>query len=250
MIELIRCLHSDSIKIKRLPIRLAHMLIPICLSILFLFYYAYSPWNTYDKIGAYLQVIGIGFPFLIGLFSVILAEQEQSAGNFYVMLSASKRLPVFFSKLILLIAWGSFSCLVSCLIFGIGLPFVLQEQVMIKPIFYVKTAFILLGSSICLYTLHLFLAFRFNKGISIGVAITESLVSALFLTGLGDVIWSYVPCSWSARFVTYALMMELQKGVLKSDCKVAILLCIIITIGSLLLYGIWAYRWEGVDSTD
>lgn len=102
----------------------------------------------------------------------------------------------------------------------------------------------------CLYSFHLFLAFRFNKAISIGVGITESLISALFLTGLGDGIWSYVPCSWSARFVTYALTMEIGKGSLAPDCKIAILICVMLTISSFILYGIWACRWEGQSSSD
>ncbi len=249
MTDIIRCLHSDSIKIKRLPIQLAHLIIPICIAGLFLAYYSFSPWNELDKIGAYLQVLGIGFPFLIGLFSVLLAEQEQSAGNYQEMLSYSKRLPVFFSKLLLLIGWGAFSSLLACLVFGIGSRYVLKEQV-IGLIFYAKVAFILLGSSVCLYSLHLFLAFRFNKAISIGFGITESLVSALFLTGMGDGIWSYVPCSWSARFVTYALTMKIENTLLEPDCKVAILLCVIITISSFIMYGIWACQWEGQSSSD
>ena len=45
-----------------------------------------------------------------------------------------------------------------------------------------------------------------------GVAVTESLVSALFLTGLGDGIWQFVPAAFSARgsmtYVTVALYPE------------------------------------------
>lgn len=249
MTDFIRCLRSDSIKLKRLPIQLAHILIPICLAGLFLFYYSFTSWNDVGKVSAYLQVIGIGFPFLIGLFSVLLAEQEQGAGNYQEMLAFPKRLPVFFSKLLLLIGWGAFSSLLACLLFGIGSRYVLEEQV-VGILFYVKMAFILIGSSVSLYTLHLYLAFYFNKAISIGVGITESLVSALFLTGMGDGIWSYVPCSWSSRFVTYALTMEIEKGPLEPGCKVAIYLCVIITIISFVLYGIWACRWEGQSSSD
>lgn len=46
---------------------------------------------------------------------------------------------------------------------------------------------------------HLFLNLRFSKMVSMGVGMAESLISALFLTGLGDGIWQYVPASYSAR---------------------------------------------------
>lgn len=246
---LIRCLHADFQKTKRLPIRKAHILIPIGIAIVFLTYYFFAPWNAYSKVEAYFQVLGIGFPFLIGLFSVILSEQEQIAGNFYEMLSASKRLPIFISKLLLLILLGTFSIMLASFIFGIGYFYILKQQV-VAISFYGKAAFILLGSSIFLYTFHIFLALRLNKGVSIGVGIIESLVSALLLTGIGDSVWRYVPCAWSTRFVTYALASTSGLQVFRGEYKVAILFCAISTLSILILYGSWAYRWEGQNTSD
>lgn len=249
MIDFVRCVQSDFIKTKRESIRLAHILIPLGLALAFLIYYAYVPRNPFVKLEAYFQVMGIGFPFLIGLFCSIIAEQEQNAGNFWELLSSPKRVPVFFSKLFLLIGFGTFSILFASLFFGVGYLYILKQDI-VPILFYIKGGFILLGSSIFLYVLHLFLSLRFNKGVSIGVAVLESLVSALFLTGMGEVIWSYTPCAWAARFVTYALVVQTGQNLSFKDCQIAILLCIIMTVVSFVLYGIWAYNWEGQNTSD
>lgn len=68
--------------------------------------------------------------------------------------------------------------------------------------FYLFASIIMLGSSIPMYILHLFLSFEFNKGVSIDLGIVEILVSALFLTGLENSIWKYVLASWPARITT------------------------------------------------
>ena len=75
-------LKSDFLKTKRLSIRMAHLFIPIVAAILFVAYYSYAPWNELKKISIYYQVLGMGVPFLIGLFCAMLSEQEQTAGSF------------------------------------------------------------------------------------------------------------------------------------------------------------------------
>ena len=68
---------------------------------------------------------------------------------------------------------------------------------------YVEISFILFSCQIFIYIWHLFLNFRFSKGASIGIGIIESLLAALMLTGMGDVIWKYMPCAWGARLCNY-----------------------------------------------
>lgn len=244
-----RCFISEVRKTKRLAIGKAHFLIPLCIAVVFLAYYAYTPWDAYSKIQAYFQVLGIGFPFLIGLFCVLLAEQELSAGQFQVMLSVPKRLPMFFSKLFLLILLGTFSIFLASVFFGVGYQYFFQAS-MVNSLFYIKAALILLGSNIFLYILHFFLSLRFNKGISIGIGIIESLISALFLTGMGDDIWCYVPCAWSSRLVTYALTVANGQELHEADYNIAIFMCIFITVSAIILFSIWVCRWEGQNTSD
>lgn len=245
----IRCLRAEFLKTKGLSVRKVHIMVPICVSFIFLLYYSFAMWTDDSKVEAYFQVLGIGFPFLIGLFTVILSEQEQNAGNFGEMLSAPKRLPIFFSKIVLLIFMGTFSVILASYLFGVGFIYILKKQV-VGLSFYGKMAVILIGSSIFLYVWHMFLSFRFNKGVSIGICIVESLVSALFLTGLGDRVWPYTPCAWPARFATYFLAVTKGSTGVGADCIIAILLCTLITLSSLILYGFWALHWEGQHTHD
>lgn len=62
-----------------------------------------------------------------------------------------------------------------------------------------KAGVLLWLGSLPLYLEHLFLNLCFSKVVSLAVSIGELLISALFLTGLGEGKWQYVPCTWSAR---------------------------------------------------
>lgn len=246
---LLRCLISDFMKTKRLSVRTAHIAIPLCVVCAFLVYYAYAPWNPQGKIEVYFQVIGIGFPILIGLFSVILTEQELSAASYQEMLALPQRVPAFYSKLLLLITGGAFSILLTCILFGMGNIYILKQSVVPMP-FYLLSAFILIVNSIVLYTFHLFLALRFNKGVSIIAGVSESLITALFLTGLGENIWYYMPCAWAPRFIMHLLILSKGMQIFDVKCVIAVSLCVISAIFGVLLFGIWAYRWEGQHTGD
>lgn len=89
-----RCIASDYMKTKRMSIRIVHLIIPLCVVGMFLVYYAYAPWSKQGKLEAFFQVIGIGFPILIGLFCAILSEQEASAASYQLMLASPKRVVV------------------------------------------------------------------------------------------------------------------------------------------------------------
>lgn len=244
-----RCLSAEFIKTKCLPIRIAHIVIPISIAVIFLAYYAYAPWDAYSKVEAYFQVLGMGFPFLIGLFSVMVSEQELTAGAFQGMLAIPQRRMVFLAKLFLLVLFGACSVLAAGVLFGTGYFYLLKQQ-LIAYSFYWKGAAILLGSSIFLYIWHLFLAFRFNKGVSIGMGMVEGLLSALLLTGLGEAVWIYVPCAWASRLVSIALANSSGREISQTEYHSAVLLCIICTFIALAAYFVWCCRWEGEKTND
>lgn len=111
--------------------------------------------------------------------------------------------------------------------------------------FYLLAAFILIMNSVVLYTFHLFLAMRLNKGVTIIAGILESIIAALFLTGLGDKIWVYMPCAWASRFITNMISVSTGEQAFDTGCILVVLLCVTTTLGALWLYGVWACRWEG-----
>ena len=82
-----RSLNADLRKMKGTSVILAHLLIPIITSVIFLIYYFFSPWNENMKVIAFYQAIGAGLPVLIGIFIASVMEQEQNAGDFQNLLS-------------------------------------------------------------------------------------------------------------------------------------------------------------------
>ena len=57
-----RCLRADFYKMKRSSVIIAHIIIPIVVSAVFLAYYAISGWNETDKIIAFYETLGSAFP--------------------------------------------------------------------------------------------------------------------------------------------------------------------------------------------
>ena len=260
MREFFNYIRADFIKTKHLSIRIAHIAIPIGTATAFLTYYAYASWDGYTKVATYYQVLGAGFPTLIGLFCAMLVEQELSAGSFQNMLSVSKRPVAFFSKLLVLTLFGMGAVLLASAMVGVG-HFCFLGQRYIQYSFYIEAAFVVMESNLFLYILHMFLALRFNKGVTIGLGIVESLLSALFLTRLGDGIWIFFPPAWASRFVTKLLQRISTYDIISPDAAVwavkiagqflidweaAIIICAAMTAIGISAFGIWACRWDGI----
>lgn len=238
-------LRADFIKMRRMPIQMAHLCIPAITSFIFLAYYATSSWDNYVKQEEFYRVIGMGFPFLIGLFCTMIANQEQEAGSFQNMLMVQKKYQPFLSKLLLLLAYAFGSLLLTSLLFGIGLEFWLHSAVT-SLWFHPMVAILLLISSIPMYVLHLFLSFSFDKGVSIGVGIVETLLSVLLRTGGGS-FWKFMPTIWPVRIVS--VFLENYSGKETEESWIilqqitfsgVLLICIL-----LVLYLTWARKWEG-----
>lgn len=254
MTGLVHSLLAEFQKTKRLPIRIMHLAIPVGVAVVFSAYYMYAPWNPNEKVAAYFQILGIGFPFLIGLFCAMTSEQEQNAGGFQEMLAVPGRINAFWGKLLLLMLMGLLSVCFASLLFGAGCPKKVQSVLFVDYrqafLFYTKSALLLWGSSLFLYIMHLFLALRFNKSSSMVLGIVESLVSALFLTGMGDGIWMFVPASWASRMVTGLLLMESGKNFPWGEFKAAMGICVLLTVVGEVCFSIWCCRWEGKSSSD
>lgn len=252
MVAYYRSLKSDLMKLRRQPLLLIHLLVPLAGLGIFLAYFAYTPYTPVSKVSGYLQVIAIAFPTMIGIVCAIAADQEASAGNYQQMLDQPSRLIPIGSKLTLLLVLGFGSALLAVVGFGAGFLYGL-DQSPYKLAFYVKAACILFGSSVFLYALHVYISLRFGKGASIGLGIIESLVAALLLTGLGDQNWIYIPSAWAARFITSWMQIELSGGVpYPSELLIqpGILCCIGGTAAIMILLGGWFKRWEGRTSLE
>lgn len=239
------CMRADFMKIKNTAVLAAHLIIPVVMAVVFLLYYRVSAWDSFSKVQAFFQLMGMGYPFLIGVFCAILAEQELSAGNYQAMLAVADRRITFSSKLLLLLLSGAFSVVLASVIFGTGYYWGMKQQV-VSYAYYWVAAGIMLGGNVFLYILHLFLALRWNKGVTIGLGIAESLLSAVLVTGLGDGIWIFVPAVWANRAAGYVMFGYSAVEGPDFDFGQAAVICGMITLAALIAYEIWACRWDGV----
>ncbi len=243
---LFRNLRAELIKMKGQPVGYAHIVIPVFVSMVFLAYYSYTTWSEWEKISAFYQLIGAGYPLLIGIFAANVAEEEKKAGGCQNLLTIRGKSFALISKLLFLLLLGLFAILLTSVLFGIGFEKICTNITFGMKI-YVIIAFVIWCSSISQYVWHLFLAFQLGTGVSIGVGIVEGLISILFLTNLGEFAWKYVPCSWGGR-IPYAYISGLC-GQMESLTQLKSMLPIysMVTGGSLLCYILWARQWEERD---
>ena len=257
MLMLIKLIKSDFYKIRHTAIVWIHIIVPIFISLSFVAYYASSTVavNNLFRLGLYTQILSIGFPLIISIVCAMAAEQEADVGNFQVLLASEHKLLSFLSKICMMLLMGFFSLIVAIGIFVLGLEFLIHEKVFDLHI-YGNIILILLFSQIFLYILHLLLSFRFGSGSSIGLGIAESLVSSLMVTGLGDVIGKWLPCSWGARIMQSYIMLNSNvndvnvllnkfQGLYMNEFKMGIYICIIATIILFLLSLMWYNYFEG-----
>ena len=91
----------------------------------------------------------------------------------------------FFSMSAMLLILGLGSALLTS--FGFEALFaVVRHQTPYGPGYYLWGTLLVYVSNIFIYIFHLFLSLRFNKAVSIGIGIVESMLSCLLITGLGD----------------------------------------------------------------
>ena len=157
-----RCLRADFYKMKRSSVIIAHIIIPIVVSAVFLAYYAISGWNETDKITAFYETLGSAFPVLIGIFTASIMEQEQNAGAFQNLLTLRSRTAALFSKVVTLLVFGLFALLFTAVIFGFGFNMIHGHSIASMGLF-VRAVLVMWLSAIPLYLIFEIFAFVFGK---------------------------------------------------------------------------------------
>ena len=118
---------------------------------------------------------------------------------------------------------------------------------------YVQVIGFLLLSSTPIYQIHFLCAFIFGKSASMGLGIAGSLLSAIMLTGLGDVCWQYIPWAWSVRFMDFWLLATTNKDAYLQSCSTFYTGIIINTVTILVLFAVsimWIRLWDGGKEND
>lgn len=199
MIAMFRLIKADFMKMKRTPFYLIHVCIPIIGVIIFLAYFSGSKLSDVVKLNLYMQALLMTFPILIGIVCSISVQQEAMAGKFKEMIGTKYgRGQCLLSKILMLLFTGSFSLILAIGAFYIGFQYLLKQNTL-QFSFYVYITLIIFWCQVFIYLFHLWLGINFGSGASIGMGIFESLISALFITGLGDGIWQWIPCGWGIK---------------------------------------------------
>lgn len=246
MKQFIRTIKSDIYKALHSQVLLIHLFVPLFGMAAFLAYYNISPWSEPQKVSAYLQVLAMVFPMLIGIVTVVVSEQEVQAASCQMLLSTPcKRYIPHFAKLLVILIFGFLSSIIA--VFGFGTLFRLMGNVVFPLSLYINSAILLFLGNLTLYILQYIVSFAFGKGIGLGLGIVGSLLSALLLTGLGDRIWTFLPWSISIRFcsmfveskitnVSFVDLSGVTQGVMFIGVTSAILLMILAA---------WSTKWDG-----
>ncbi|WDV45147.1 lantibiotic immunity ABC transporter MutG family permease subunit [Clostridiaceae bacterium M8S5] len=248
MIKLYRFIKADYYKLKRTQMFWIHILIPIIGASVFVGYYSVSNWATTIKISAYFQTLAVSLPLLISLLCSMIISLEEQAGNFQELLIGSRFKPLaLISKLIVLITGSLISITIALSTFAFFFSNVLKETNLPFSC-YINVAIGLIVGNIFLYILHTYLSLRFTKGLSIGVGILGSLVSAIMVTGIGDKLWNVVPWAWGVRLCDYSVLRCINMDVyelLKESFKRGLINISAITTISLVVIVLWFSKWEG-----
>lgn len=244
--SLIWAVKAECLKYKKTSFYLIHFLIPLTGAIVMWLYLKGAGWGVEGALIGYLSIVASAFPFMIAVVTEIAIQREEQS-SFLLLLSAPSRRNVFLAKYLILNFWGALAAFLSIA------AFLALEQVQISVWLFMAIFGALVLQNLLLYLIHMFLSLQFGKSVSIFWGICGTIISMIFLTGLGERIWRFAPQSWGARLCNYLLVlfftpqggdmaqkkiMLLELDTFPAYAGTELLVC----IGLLC---IWFMRWEG-----
>ncbi len=249
---LIRGVRSEILKMKHTFLLPFHAAIPILGSTIFLMYYRFAGWSEISQISGYMEIIGVALPFVVSIVcagNIALEEQQ----HFQLFLGNYKKKQIGFGIKCLVLAGMGFLAICSAVaLFGAGYYFVLGKEGLSVSMYMCLTMLLFLGS-IPLYLEHLFLNLMFPKTVSQCAGVAQSLLAALFLTGLGEGRWQFFPCSWSSRgtmLMLFGLYPENVGSMYFSEVKRTAAICLLLLLLICAIIGIWFHFYEGRQCND
>lgn len=248
-----RGLTAEFLKMQRSWLLWLHLLMPFLGITLFLSYYSASGWSEWGKIAGYMEVVSVICPTMAGVICGLASEQEKQAGHMQNLLGLTKsRWRNMSTKIVVLLLCNLFAILLTVVEFGVGFRLGISSVGIPLPA-YALLAVLIWVPQIFAYLFHLFLGLRFSKGVTIGVGIVESLVSALLMTGLGEGLWHWIPCGWAGRFTGYFMIVARgtsEGDVLYGEIRWGIICMAVYTVVAAVLFFYWLNRYEGAQVED
>ena len=230
---------SDFTKIRRTPVILLHLVLPVVITAVFLVYYKYAGYHIIPDVRLFFIILQICFPVFAGIAVSVLINLDRNISNIQNSLGLTEtRKGVYLGKLFFLMFLCALSMILYELCFYVGVRFFLGISIMDYTSYLVMFLIFLFGN-IFLYLLHIFIAFRLGAGISVFTGIAGTISAGYFENAIGDQIWPFIPWEWGVRFLKKLF------GFSNIPVFSGIISLIIITLAVLVLSVLWFDRWEG-----
>ncbi|MEY8508179.1 lantibiotic immunity ABC transporter MutG family permease subunit [Lachnospiraceae bacterium 42-17] len=209
MREFARLVYSEFYKMKHTAFFWLHLLVPVFGILLFLCYYGVSTHKWESELSGYITVLTVSFPLVISIACAQNVSVEEG-NHFLVFLGmAVKRRNIFLAKWFVCFFMGLTGIAIAVGGFMAGYNLLLKRG-RFDIRFCLMIIFFMWAGSIGMYFLHVFLNLWKPKSISICMGAVESVVSALMLTGLGEGLWQFFPCTYGGHWEGYYLRYCLE----------------------------------------
>lgn len=237
---------ADALKLKRSHFVALHVGAPLMGVSVFLAYLYATGYAAETLMQAYVRVLAIVYPLVAAGVSSLVMDQETSAGGGFFLLIPPSRVKALCSKLFFMAGAGLVACFLAVMGFAYGATLI---QVEYAPDFLrcLQTVLMLWACSLFLYFFHTWLGLRFGRNVNFAVAVVEMLLAALMRTGLGEMIWFFIPSAWGVRLGS--LFMDAEAGTSMIFWQgSATVGCAVAFVGTVAMLGflfVWIKKWEG-----
>jgi lantibiotic transport system permease protein len=234
-----RAFLSNFTKIKRTPIWLLHLLLPVVAATLYLLYYASAGYHIISDVRLFFVLVQMCYPIFVGIVVPIFINLDRNINNIQNALGiVPSRSSMYLGKLGFLLFLAAINIIMFELCFYVGANWFLGLSLTNFGEYFVIFC-ICLCSSLFLIFLHVPIAFKFGPSISVLAGIFGTIFAGYFENAIGNQIWPFIPWEWGVRF------LENYFGYSKSTVFPGILSLIIVTSMVLVLSMLWFRRWEG-----
>lgn len=231
--------YSNFIKIKRTPLILLHLLLPVLVTSLFLVYYAYAGFYIIPDARLFFVLLQICNPIFVSIVVPVFIKLDRNINNIQNALGlVESRKSIYLGKLFFLLFLSAISMIIYEVCFYVGVNWFLDISITHMDS-YLILFFILISVNLFLYMLHVLIAFRFGSSISVLLGVSGTILAGLFENPIGDKIWPIIPWEWGVRILKHYFKFSdipIFPGLISLTMMTSIVL---------ILSLLWFSRWEG-----
>lgn len=243
-------------KTKRNSIRLMIVGLPVLYSLIMHMYFAlgahlYS--NNYKMSGFFLLLF-VSIQFFLGIYINQFIQIDREANNFIHELSTGiSRIKIINSKIIFLVMSLITVYMIAIITFIILNTILPVVNIDFSEIFVYFIISFLFQTPVLLIYIYISYQFGLYGVVLVGVInfITTIIIGT---TGLGTLIWSYIPSSWGSKFIINIIPSSITHGnllklFLEKEVIKVFLFLIIINLFLITIQWSWFSKWDGKSIT-